>query len=192
MCSLACFLHDLIANTLTTNNRKLFSSGWFQGTITKRSLEGLANDSEPLYFVEYEDGDSEELEAEQVLPLLMDPGKKDSLSKAISDLKKLLIERKKDPDERNEFLFSFHDRPDTFFGSSAQERERLCCSIHNYCIFSHTADECRCDEGVKVWQKATDRKPCIYRHDPECCKCDRIAMTVGQDESVFHAYILGS
>jgi len=141
--------------------------------------------------VKYEDGDAEELEADQVLSVLTDPGTKDSLVKALADLKKLLLERKKTPDERNEFLFSFNDRPPSFFGSSVKERRRLCCSIHNYCIFSHTADECQCDEGVKVWHKATASKPCIFRHDPECCKCDRIAMTVGQDESVFHAYLLG-
>ena len=114
-----------------------------------------------------------------------------ALSKAIDDLKNLLLERAKDPDERNEFLFCFKDRPHSFFGASLEERRRLCCSIHNYCIFSHTAAECRCDEGVSPWQKTTARKPCIYHHDPECCKCDRVALTLGQDESVFHAYILG-
>ena len=116
---------------------------------------------------------------------------KTALSKAISDLAKLLLEKKKDPDERNEFLFSFNDRPHTFFGASPEERRKVCCSIHNYCIFSHTTDECRCDEGVSPWQKASARKPCIFHHDPGCCKCDRVALTVGQDESVFHAYILG-
>ena len=57
--------------------------------------------------MEYEDGDSEELEADQVLSVLTDTGKKDSFVKALADLKKLLLEREKDPDERNEFLLSF-------------------------------------------------------------------------------------
>ena len=124
--------------------------------------------------------------------MLQDPVRKVSLSNAIDDLNKLVLERKKNPDERDEFLFCFDDRPETFFGRSLKERRRVCCSAHNYCIFSHTVDECRCDQGVNVWDKATSQNACIFHHDPECCKCDRVAMVVGQDESVFHAYILGT
>ena len=124
--------------------------------------------------------------------MLQDPVTLKSLEKALADVSKLVVERKKDPEERNEFLFTFSDRPDNFFGATLKERQRVCCSIHNCCVFSHTVEQCRCDEGVSPWAKATERSPCIFHHDVDCCKCDRIAMTVGQDESVFHAYLLGT
>ena len=56
----------------------------------------------------------EDLCSEEVLRLLTDLGEKDSLSKALSGLKKLLFERKKYPDELIEFLFCFNDRLHTF------------------------------------------------------------------------------
>ena len=90
LCACFCALFFLLLTlTRTTQHqlRKRFSSGWFYGTITKRNLEGLANDSEALYQVKYEDGDAEELEADQVLSVLTDPGRKDSLVKALADLK---------------------------------------------------------------------------------------------------------
>ena len=42
----------------------------YNGEITKRSVEGLSSDAKPRYKVEYEDGDSEELYAEEIVPLL--------------------------------------------------------------------------------------------------------------------------
>ena len=109
----------------------------------------------------------------------------------MNDIEKVTNELKKDSGDRNEFLVSFDNRSADFFGKTLQERRNTCCSIHNYCIFGHTVGECQCDKGISPWQKATERKPCLFRHDKSCCKCDRIAMTIGQDESVFHAYILG-
>ena len=126
-----------------------------------------------------------------MLVFLQDPERKLKILNAMNDMQKVLDEMKKDPDDRNEFLMSFDDRPDDFFGKSLQERRQTCCSIHNYCIFGHNVGECQCDKGISPWQKATECKPCLFHHDKTCCKCDRIAMTIGQDESVFHAYILG-
>ena len=122
---------------------------------------------------------------------LQDSERKREIVNAMNDIQKVLDEMKKDPDDRNEFLMSFADRPDEFFGTSLQERRQTCCSIHNYCIFGHNVGECQCDKGISPWQKATECKPCLFHHEKSCCKCDRIAMTIGQDESVFHAYILG-
>ena len=101
-------------------------------------------------------------------------------------------EKKKPSDERNEFLFSFEERDEEFFGDTLKERRRVCSSINNSCVFSHSVDSCRCDEGVSPWLTATAGSPCLFHHDSGCCKCDRVAMTIGQDESVFHAYILGT
>ena len=140
----------------------------------------------------YEDGDAEELYVEEIIPLLQNPVKKANLENAVSDLEKLMIEKKKAPEDRNEFLFSFDKRHEEFFGSTVKERRQVCSSIHNYCVFSHNVETCRCDHGVSPWQKATACSPCAFHHEAECCKCDRVAMTVGQDESVFHAYILGT
>ena len=109
----------------------------------------------------------------------------------MNDLARLTAEKNKPQEERNEFLFDLHANPPDFFGSSVEKRQKLCCSIHNYCVFNHTVDECRCHEGVDPWRKSTVGKPCLFHHDPASCKCDRVAMAIGQDESVFHAYILG-
>ena len=123
---------------------------------------------------------------------LQEPERKSQLANALNDIEKVLTEMKKDPGDRNEFLMSFEDRPDDFFGESLQERRKTCCSIHNDFIFGHNVGECHCDKGISPWQKATECKPCIFHHEKSCCKCNRIAMTLGQDESVFHAYILGT
>lgn len=109
----------------------------------------------------------------------------------MKELQLLCREKEKGADERNEFLFDFSDRHDTFFGANLRERRLLCSRIHNYCVFSHHIDKCRCDHGVNPWLRCTDTDPCIFRHDVGKCRCDRVAMTIGQDESVFHAYILG-
>ena len=109
----------------------------------------------------------------------------------MKELQLLCHEKEKDADERNEFLFDFSDRPDTFFGANLRERRLLCSRIHNYCVFSHHIDKCRCDHGVNPWLQCTDTDPCIFHHDVGKCQCNRVAMTIGQDESVFHAYILG-
>ena len=42
----------------------------YNGEIKKRSFEGLSSDAKPRYKVEYEDGDEEELYAEEIVPLL--------------------------------------------------------------------------------------------------------------------------
>ena len=199
-------------HTLTTHHRKDFNGDYFNGKITTRIFEGLPSDAKPLYHVLYEDGDEEDLYAEEIVPLLVvrvstphtllpshlllfaflqDPERKRELVNAMNDIEKVMNEMKKDSGDRNEFLMSFADRSDDFFGKSLEERRKNCCSIHNYCIFSHNVGECQCDKGISPWQKATECKPYIFHHDKSCCKCDRIAMTIGQDESVFHAYILG-
>ena len=126
-----------------------------------------------------------------VVACSQDEERKRELMNAISDVEKVMNEVKKDSGDRNEFLMSFENRSDEFFGKSLQERRNTCCSIHNYCIFGHNVGECQCDKGISPWQKAMECKPCLFHHDKSCCKCDRIAMTIGQDESVFHAYILG-
>ena len=46
----------------------------YNGKIIKRNLEGLSTDSKARYLTVYEDDDEEELYAEEVLPLLTDPG----------------------------------------------------------------------------------------------------------------------
>ena len=109
----------------------------------------------------------------------------------MKELQLLCHEKEKGADERNEFLFDFSDRPDTFFGANLRERRLLCSRIHNYCVFSHHIDKCRCDHGVNPWLQCTETDPCIFHHDVGKCQCNRVAMTIGQDESVFHAYILG-
>ena len=180
--------HSLTPRTCS----KKFGSSFYNGKITQRNVFGLATDSKPRYQVVYEDGDAEELYVEEIIPLLQNPLKKQNLENAVSDLEKLMMEKKKAPEDRNEFLFSFDKRHEEFFGSTVKERRQVCSSIHNYCIFSHNVESCRCDHGVSPWQKATACSPCAFHHEAECCKCDRVAMTVGQDESVFHAYILGT
>ena len=109
----------------------------------------------------------------------------------MKELQLLCQEKAKETDERNEFLFDFHDRDDLFFGSDLRERRRLSCRIHNYCVFSHSVEKCRCDQGINPWLQCTRTEPCIFHHDVGKCRCNRVAMTIGQDESVFHAYILG-
>ena len=42
----------------------------FNGEIKKRVYEGLSSDARPRYKVEYEDGDWEELYAEEIVPLV--------------------------------------------------------------------------------------------------------------------------
>ena len=153
---------------------------------------GLATDAKPRYQIVYEDDDREELYVDEIIPLLRNPLKREKLENAVSDLEKHAIEKNKAPEDRNEFLFSFEKRDEGFFGSTLKERRQVCSSIHNYCVFAHDVESCRCDHGVSPWRKATVCSPCAFHHDTECCKCDRVAMTVGQDESVFHAYILGS
>jgi len=180
----------MITHSLT--HRKQFDGTFFNGRITKRVVLGLATDAKPRYHVLYEDGDREDLYVEEVVPLLINLVTKERLKNAVSDLEKLISERKKPPEERNEFLFSFEKRREEFFGSTLKERRRVCASIHNYCVFSHDVESCQCDHGVSPWRKATACTPCAFHHEAECCKCDRVAMTVGQDESVFHAYILGT
>ena len=172
--------------------RKKFGSTFFNGRITKRNVFGLATDAKPRYQIVYEDDDEEELYVEEILPLLQNPLKKEKLENVVGDLEKLIIEKKKAPEDRNEFLLSFEKRDEGFFGSTLKERRQVCSSIHNYCVFSHNVESCRCDHGVSPWRKATACSPCAFHHEAECCKCDRVAMTVGQDESVFHAYILGT
>ena len=54
--------------------RKRFFNTEYNGKITKRNFEGLSTDSKPRYLTLYEDGDEEELYAEEILPLLTDPG----------------------------------------------------------------------------------------------------------------------
>ena len=42
----------------------------FNGEIKRRVYEGLSSDAKPRYKVEYEDGDREELYAEEIVPLV--------------------------------------------------------------------------------------------------------------------------
>ena len=100
--------------------------------------------------------------------------------------------------DRNEFLFDWSRKDLTFFAPHVPtplDRQKfcqqLCCRLHNYCIFNHTAECCNCDKGVNPWAKATADKPCCFHHSPGKCFCDRVAMSIGQDESVYHAYSLG-
>ena len=58
-------------HTTTTHHRKDFSGDAFNGKITKRIFEGLPSDAKPLYHVLYEDGDEEDLYAEEIVPLLV-------------------------------------------------------------------------------------------------------------------------
>ena len=153
---------------------------------------GLATDAKARYHVIYEDDDEEEMHVEDVLECLVDEAKKQRIKNAVRDMQHLMNEKKKPPEERNEFLFSFEKRSDEFFGSTLKERRQICANIHNYCVFSHNVESCRCDHGVSPWRKASACLPCAFHHEAECCKCDRVAMAVGQDESVFHAYILGT
>ena len=187
-----CSLTHSHIHTHSLTRRKQFGGTFFNGRINKRVVLGLSTDAKPRYHVLYEDGDSEDLYVEEIVPLLVNPVTKERLKNAVSDLEKLISERKKQPEERNEFLFNFEKRPEAFFGSTLKERRRVCAKIHNYCVFSHDVESCRCDHGVSPWRKATACTPCAFHHEAECCKCDRVAMTVGQDESVFHAYILGT
>ena len=60
----------------------------------------------------------------------------------------------------------------------------------NFCIFKHAIGECRCDEGVSPWERATAAKPCVFRHEPNVCKCDQIAIKLSQDECSYAAYLL--
>ena len=192
---LACRMHTHTrthTHPRTHTHRKKFGPSFYNGRILKRNVLGLATDAKPRYHVVYEDDDEEELYVEEIVPLMQDQVTKKRLENAVSDLEKLISERRKPPEERNEFLFSFEKRDEEFFGATLKERRQVCASIHNYCVFSHTVESCRCDHGVSPWRKATACSPCIFHHEAEICKCDLVAMTVGQDESVFHAYILGT
>ena len=50
--------------------RKKFSGDWFHGKVLGRSIDGLATDAKPRYYIKYEDDDEEELYVEEILPLL--------------------------------------------------------------------------------------------------------------------------
>ena len=63
-------IHAHHTHTHTHIHRKDFSGTMFNGTITKRSFDGLSNDARPLYKAVYEDDDEEELWAEQVLAIM--------------------------------------------------------------------------------------------------------------------------
>ena len=198
---------------LTTHHRKDFNGDDFNGKITKRIFEGLSSDAKPLYHVLYDDGNAEDLYTEEIVPLLVvraaqtthtpaltltfvrflqDPERKRELVNAMNDIEKLMNEMKKDSGDRNEFLMSFDDRSENFLTSLWKKGEILAVVSIIIVFLVITSVNVNATKVLVRGKRPQNANHVFYfHHDKSCCKCDRIAMTKGQDESVFHAYILG-
>ena len=63
VCVRVCVCARVCASALphTYTCRKKFSGDWFHGKVLSRSIDGLAIDAKPRYYVKYEDDDEEEL-----------------------------------------------------------------------------------------------------------------------------------
>ena len=74
MCVYGCCLPValiLARHTLThTTHSKRFGVKDYEGSVVSRSVEGLATDAKPRYWIHYDDGDKEELYTEEILPIL--------------------------------------------------------------------------------------------------------------------------
>lgn len=169
--------------------RKQFGEhGWYEGTI-----QDVENG---FYKIQYDDGQVECLPVEDILSILQSPIDADDrrlLDAAIEEQQAHAAEKAKSKSDLDQYGITLSKKPLEFFGTSAVERRQLCYSLHNYCVYKHQLWQCSCDKGVNPWKRSKGpRDPCLFHHDPRTCKCNREAHVMGQDESVFHAYLLGS
>ena len=115
----------------------------------------------------------------------------EKLEIAESELKAVLDEYKLNKGNSKERVIDLQDREDTFFGPTEEARRLLCWRINNQCIFGHTLDCCRCDEGVDVWHQ-TPESPCLWNHNSGVCRCHLPVLRFGQDEAIFHSSLIAS
>lgn len=176
----------VVGKEFFNNNRSL---GIFFGKVSKRF------DDTNIYRVDYNDGDREDYNIDELLPILqIDDDRIDRIRIAHVNLVNVLFKAKisKEDDKyffRDQLLKKTVDNPE-WFGATLEERRKLSVSLFNFCVFKHPVGRCRCDLGVDPWARSTPTKPCVFRHSPDICKCDQIAIKFSQDECSYAAYIL--
>lgn len=179
-------IDKVVAKEFYRNNRSL---GIFFGRVGKRF------DDTNIYRVNYNDGDKEDYNIAELLPLLQtDDYTRAQIRCAHDDLVSVLDRSKGNKEEnkyffRKKLLIKAKTNPQ-WFGSSLQERRRLSVSLFNFCVFKHPVGRCQCDLGVDPWARSTEEKPCVFQHAPAVCKCNQRAIKFSQDECCYAAYIL--
>ena len=161
------------------------SLGIYSGHVTKRF------DDTNIYRVTYNDGDVEDYNIEELLPLLhVTSEHRNNIESTHRDLVTVLEEAKK-PFPR-EYLYrpKLLKKEASWFGPTLRARRELSVSLMNFCVFHHSVDECSCDNGVDPWARSTLRTPCVFRHDASVCKCNLTAIKLSQDECSYAAYML--
>ncbi len=169
-----------------------FSGNHFDPVQDKVCVAKLVDFEDDYFLLAYDDGDSETMQEEELLPFLSHECDRKLLRKHLLQYHTVLDETKQP--ETDEFILNIQDEiefPAEFFGKNSLARRRLCWETHNLCIFKHKLSECKCNLGVDVYRKSDDDWDCIFRHDPAVCKCDKEVRMWSQDEATFHAYILG-
>ena len=154
-------------------------------------IDSRSDDTNVVCRVLYDDGDREDLDLEELLPVLkVSADYVERVKTAHKDLMTVLQAAK--ARVRDEYLF----RPKLlkmnkeWFGNTLQKRRQLSCSLMNFCVFRHPIGKCKCDNGVSPWLKSTADKPCVFQHEPSVCKCSQIAIKLSQDECSYAAYLL--
>ena len=175
-----------VGKELFHNNTSL---GLFFGNVKTRF------DDTNLYRVLYSDGDKEDYNIEELLPLLrINADLRARIRTAHVDLVSVL-DKAKHSKETDKYFFreklceKARNNP-RWFGASLKDRRKLSVSLFNFCVFKHPVGRCKCDVGVDPWARATPGKACVFRHDPDVCKCNQIAIKLSQDECSYAAYVL--